>query len=94
MNKYIKLVKNSTVLLIANFGSKILSFLLIPFYTHVLTTEQYGTVDIITTTVSMVIPIITLSISEATLRFAIDSENDRGKILSNGLLVVLIGYII
>ena len=50
MNKYNKLLKNSGIFFIANFGSKVLTFLLVRFYTEVLTTSEYGTIDLLNTT--------------------------------------------
>lgn len=43
MKKYKYLFKNVGLLTISNFGSKILSFLLVPLYTSLLTTGEYGT---------------------------------------------------
>ena len=40
-NRYSYLVKNTGILAISNFSSKILAFLLVPLYTRVLTTEEY-----------------------------------------------------
>lgn len=91
MNKYQKLWKNISFFTIANFASKLLTFLLVPLYTAVLTTEQYGTADIITITVSLVFPIFTLCINEGMMRFAIDKEHDKSTVLSFGLLITFFG---
>lgn len=91
MNKYNKLAQNTTIFFIANFGSKILTFLLVRFYTEFLTTNEYGTVDLLNTTASMAYPIATMCITEAVLRFSIDDIANRGKILTNGLLFTLLG---
>ena len=58
MSKYLYLIKNIGVLTLSNLGSKILAFLLIPLYTSVLSTEQYGVFDLAQTTVSLCIPIL------------------------------------
>ena len=91
MNKYSKLAKNTSVFFIANFGSKVISFLLVRFYTEFLSLEEYGTIDLLSTTVSLAFPIITLCITEAVLRFSIDDNDNRGKILTNGLFITLLG---
>ena len=39
--KYKYLGKNTIIFAISSFGTKILSFLLVPLYTSVLTTEEY-----------------------------------------------------
>lgn len=77
---YLALFKNLTYLFIGNFGSKILVFLMIPLYTSVLTTEEYGVYDLIYTSIMILIPILTFNVSEATLRFSLDSEVDHGMI--------------
>ena len=82
MNKYKKLVSNSIVFAIGSFGSKILNLVMVPLYTFVLTTIQYGTVDLLTTTISLLVPTLSLSIDEAVLRFVmlkdITEEKQRG----------------
>lgn len=74
-NKYKKLVGNSALFAIGNFGSKLISLLMVPLYTHQLTTEQYGTVDLILTTINLIIPFLTLELGQAAMRFAIDSKS-------------------
>lgn len=79
MKKYKYLIKNVGVLTISNFGSKVLSFLLIPLYTSVLTTSEYGTYDIFQSTISLCVPILSVSISSAMLRFLMDFLEDKTK---------------
>ena len=50
MDKYRKLGKNILLLLTGNFVTKILSFLMVPFYTSILSTSDYGTADLISIT--------------------------------------------
>lgn len=85
--KYFELVKNAGILTIANFSSKILVFLLVPLYTSVLTTEEYGITDLIFSTVQLVAPIFTLNIADAVLRFTLGENKD-----SNGVLSISIKY--
>ena len=76
-NKYAYLAKNTMLFTISSFGSKILSFLLVPLYTAVLSTEEYGTADLVTTTAGLLIYVFTLNIADAVLRFAIDRKNNQ-----------------
>lgn len=94
MNKYEKLIKNSGIFLIANFGSKILSFLLVSLYTHSLTSAEYGVADIVVTTVSFLVPLFTLSISEAALRFSMDKNSNLDEVLSNCILILCVGSVL
>ena len=72
MNRYQYLIKNIGVLTLSNFATKLLSFFLVPLYTNVLTTTEYGTYDLFHTTISMLVPILTLNIQESVLRFALE----------------------
>ena len=45
-NRNSYLMKNTIIFTLGNFGSKLISFFLIPLYTNVLTTTEYGVVDL------------------------------------------------
>lgn len=92
--KYKMLFSDTIAFTISSFASKILVFLLIPLYTSVLSTEQYGIADLITNTVNVIYPIMTLSIMEATLRFAFDEKSNSTDVLSNSLFVVILAEFI
>lgn len=94
MKKYIYLIKNMGLLTISNFSSKLLSFLLVPLYTSVLTTEDYGTYDIFNTTIMLLIPILTLGIIESVLRFPLEDRKRAVIIYSIGLKHIVRGFII
>lgn len=94
MNRYEKLMKNSGIFFVANFGSKILSFLMVSMYTHVLTSSEYGIADIVVTTTSFIVPLFTLSISEAALRFAMDKNIKLGDVLSNCICILCVGSVL
>lgn len=76
------LAKNTGLLAIGQFGTKLLSFFLVPLYTYVLSTAEYGTYDLMYTTVSLLVPILTLNICDSALRFPLDKEVDRRQIFS------------
>lgn len=92
--KYQKLVKNSGIFMIANFGSKFFSFILVPFYTHVLSTGEYGTVDTLIATVSLFSPIATLGIGDVIIMFLSKKEYEARKIFTNATLLILLGNIL
>ena len=69
MHKYKYLMQNTILLTISQFGSKFLAFILVPLYTSVLSTEDYGIADIVTTSVTLIIYICTFYIGSAVLRF-------------------------
>lgn len=82
MNKYLYLIKNIGLLTLSNFATKMLSFFLVPLYTNVLTTTEYGTYDLFYTTISVLIPILTLNIQESVLRFALEKNYNRDAIIT------------
>lgn len=75
MKKYLDLIKNIGILSVSNGLSALLSFLLIPLYTNILTTQDYGVFDLYNTTIMLMIPILSMDISSAVVRFAMDNES-------------------
>lgn len=82
MNRIKYLLKNMGFLAASNFSTKLLSFFLLPLYTTILTTSEYGTYDIINTTVSLLVPILTIDIGDAVLRFSMDKTVSQKEVLS------------
>lgn len=96
MNKDRKkyLFKNTMIFAIGNFSTKMIAFFLVPLYTNILTTAEYGTVDLITTLSTFISHIIVLNIGEAVMRFCLDKNADVDKVLSVGLSVLSLAAII
>lgn len=94
MGNYKYLAKNIGVLAISNFATKLLSFFLVPLYTSILTTSEYGTYDLFSTTVYLLVPILTLNIQDATIRFSLDDNYDKKNIISVSLNVFIKGLLI
>ena len=92
--KYRDLSKNTILFTINSFGSKLISFLLVPLYTYVLSTNDYGTADLITSTVQLLVPVLTLNIQDAVLRFSLDKEYDKRAVISVGIKHNFIGLIL
>lgn len=82
------------LLTISNFSSKLLSFLLVPLYTSVLTTKDYGIYDIFNTTIMLLIPILTMGIIESVLRFPLENRENSEVIYLVGLKHILRGFFI
>lgn len=88
---YKYLAKNIGLLTLSNFATKLLSFFLVPLYTSILSTADYGTYDLFITTVGVLLPILTLNVQEGMLRFAMDKDYDREAIVTVGIRHLLIG---
>ena len=83
--KYRYLLGNIGLFSVSNLVSKILVFLLVPLYTNVLTTYEYGVADVMQVTLLLLVPALTLNIGEAALRFGIENADKRGGILKTGI---------
>ena len=94
MSQYNKLAKNTLWFAIGEFGSKLITFFMVPLYTSVLTRKDFGQVDIFNTTLSLLIPFISLILPEAVLRFSLDKDEDKSEVLTNALIIILIMYIL
>ena len=92
--KYKDLSKNTLLFTISSFGAKLISFLLVPLYTYVLSTNDYGNVDVIATTVQLLIPVLTLNIQDSVLRFSLDEDYDEDEVLGAGLKVIAISGVV
>lgn len=82
MNGYKYLIKNIGLLTLSNFATKLLSFFLVPLYTNILTTTEYGTYDLFNTTIGVLLPILTLNIQEAVLRFSMDKHHEKAPLVT------------
>lgn len=89
MSKIKYLANNIALFSISNFVSKILVFLLVPLYTNVLTTREYGIADVFQVTLLLLVPALTINIGEGALRFGIEYRDRRGPILHTGLKYTL-----
>ena len=76
MDKYKKLVSNTVIFAIGTFSSKLLVFLLMPLYTRVLTESDYGVVDLLMQTGNLLLPLVSLGINNAIIRFGLDKSSD------------------
>lgn len=92
MNTKVKeLLSNTLLFTVANLGSKLMVFLMVPLYTAVLSTDEYGIADMVQTTATMLIPILTAMIAEGVLRFCFLKEYSSNEVFSIGIRMTLFG---
>ena len=73
------LFKNTFIIAIGKFSTQVLSYFLLPLYTSILSTSEYGIYDLLVTICIFVIPLITILMEESMFRFLIDENEDIGK---------------
>lgn len=93
MANYKYLIKNIGILVLGNFTTKLLSFFLIPLYTATLTTTEYGSFDLINTTIGLIIPIFTFNILEGIFRYSLDKEVNKANLIYIGFKYFFISFI-
>lgn len=96
MDKYHKLAMNSLIFAIGNLGSRFIAIIMVPLYTRFMTTSEYGQVDLVTTAISLLLPIISLAIGQAVIRFAVaySESDDRKRIFSNAVALNILGTLL
>lgn len=94
MGRYSYLLKNVGLLALSSFATKLITFFMVPLYTSVLTTGEYGTYDLFSTTVSVLLPLFTLNIQEGVLRYALDKKFNRDAVVTIGVRWTLLGSVL
>lgn len=89
-HRYKKLLNNSVIFTIGNFGSKLMQFVMIPIYSYTLNTSQFGKVDFITTLVSLLASLACLDIQDAVFRFSLDKFENKHRVFSTGIIFTII----
>lgn len=89
MNRGRYLLKNMSLFTVSNIASKLMVFLLVPFYTNVLTESDYGIADVMQATLLLAVPLLSMNAGEAALRYGIEESGKRGSILRSGLRHVI-----
>ena len=86
-----ELIKNTIIIAMGKFSTQIVSFLLVSLYTAKLTTQEYGSYDLIVTIITFLTPFITLTLEESMFRFLIDAKNKREEkcIITQTVLTIL-----
>lgn len=93
MDKYRRLLSNTIIFAIGTFGSKLLSFVMVGFYTAVFssTPGSFSTADLVAQTANFLIPLASLSVAEAVIRFGLDKESDKTAIFTNSTFMLMWG---
>ena len=88
------LVKNTLIFGVGTSLSKIMSVLLVGLYTAYISTSDFGYYDILITTVGIIIPLVSLQITDALYRNLLDAENDGDirKTVTCAFSIILAGF--
>ena len=91
--KYRNLFTDTLIFAIGEMGSKLIMFLLVPLYTNCLTVEEYGVAELISTFSTLLIPVTTLSIASAVIRFGMMKDEKRENVAVASFVIICFSVI-
>lgn len=86
MGRNKELAKNAMYLTIGKISTQFISFLLLPLYTSVLTTAEYGTVDLINTYQQLLVSIVFFQIEQGVFRFIVETRANKDTEKQSGII--------
>lgn len=89
--KFKTLFKDTFIFALGSFGSKAILFFLVPLYTKYLTAAEYGVADLVFTTSQLIMPIASIVIYEAIIRYGLVREQNPAEVLKVGMIIGTIG---
>lgn len=93
-SRYKKLFSNTIIFAIGSFSSKILVLFLVPIYTNALTTSELGIADLLQQISNWLVPIVSLTVSEAITRFGLDKAYNKKSVFTIGTILNSLGLIV
>lgn len=94
VNRYKRLLSNTVIFAVGQFASKLMVYLLIPLYTHIMTKPESSTADLIMSTANMLMPLMAVGIYDGIFRFALDAGEQKKKVYSSGMFILAGGSLL
>lgn len=79
MNRQKELAQNTVILAVGKICTQFVNFLLLPLYTAMLTTAEYGIVDLFNTYTALLVPIFNWQLETGLFRFMVDCRENKEK---------------
>ncbi|MGN0974440.1 MAG: polysaccharide biosynthesis C-terminal domain-containing protein [Gemmiger sp.] len=91
--KYSTLLNNTLLFALSNLSSKVISLLIRPYLTYAYDDPSVmGVQSMMTQVTNLLIPVVSLGVSYAIIRFGLDKDNDKGAVFTNGLATIAMGF--
>lgn len=93
--KYSTLVNNTILFAISNFSSKLVSLIIQPYLSYALDSpDVMGVTKLMQNVANLLIPVVSLGVSYAVIRFGLDKTKDKSSVFMNGLTTILLGFVL
>ena len=93
--KYTTLVSNTLLFAISNFSSKLLSFFIRPYLSYALDTPDImGVSSLLQQATNLLIPVVSLGVSYAVIRFGLDKKVNKSSVFVNGGATISVGFLL
>ena len=76
MSREKELAKNTIILAFGKICTQSISFLMLPFYTAVLDTKDYGTFDLLVTYATLLLPLVNWQFDQGLFRFMLEKRGN------------------
>ncbi len=95
MDKYKRLVSNTMLFAISTFSSKLLSFVMAPLFSYWFETQEMnGVKELLNQCASLLIPVVSLGVANAVIRFGLEKGVRRSAVYMNGLTAIGMGFLL
>lgn len=92
MSRAKELTRNTFIITLGRISTQFITFLLLPLYTALLTTEEYGIVDLVTTMVQLLVPIVSIMIDQGVFRYLLNCKSfeEKKRTISSSFFLLVI----
>ncbi|OUN17402.1 polysaccharide biosynthesis protein [Gemmiger sp. An87] len=86
-------MSNTMLFAISNFSSKLLSIILQPYITFAMgEVDEVGITKLVQQIGSLLIPLVSMGVSFAIIRFGLEKTNSKSQVFTNGLVTIGLGF--
>lgn len=85
---YKYLINNVLLFAISSFSTKIMSYIILPLYTSTVTETEYGIIDLVTVLINLLVPVLSICISDWVLRYVTENNDEAVEKFSISFIVI------
>ncbi|MFI3260489.1 MAG: oligosaccharide flippase family protein [bacterium] len=97
MHREKELIKNTFIISLGKICTQLITFFLLPLYTTILSTSEYGIFELLNTLVSLLLPVVSFQLEQSVFRNLVDNrdnDKEKTKTITTGSIVLMLQVII